>query len=50
MLLEALAGGVEELRMMRFVRAEFGESGKGRGLEVVGWDVGGRGVAGVDEG
>ena len=49
MLVEALAGGVEELGMMGFIRAEFGEAGEWRGLEVVGGDVRRRRIAGVDD-
>ena len=47
-LVEALAGGVEELGMVGFVRAEFRESRKGRGLQVIGWDACGGGVAGEE--
>ena len=50
MLVEAFAGGVEELGMMGFVRAEFGEARERRGLEIVGWRFFGRRVAGVDDG
>ena len=38
MLVEAFAGGVEELGMVRLVRTEFGEARERRGLEVVSGD------------
>ena len=50
MLVEAFAGGVEELRMMGFVCTEFGEAGERRGLEVVGGDFFGSRVSRKNEG
>ena len=42
-------GGLEKLRMVRFVRAEFAEARQRRCLEAVRRDAGGRRVAGVDD-
>ena len=50
MAFEPAAGSVEELGMVRFVCAEFGEAGEGRRLELPRGNTARRGVACVDEG
>ena len=49
MAFEPAAGSVEELGMVRFVCAEFGEAGEGRRLELSRGNASWRGIARVDE-
>ena len=50
MAFEPAAGSVEELGVVRFVCAEFGEAGEGRRLELSRGNTARRGIARVDEG